>query len=109
METEKEWHFVTNLTKKRKKTRWFIGLKVVPRSNSWCWLSKSKAYVNDGLTGTWRWSIGEPNLLKTEKCGQMLRKGKYNNIPCQEKKYFEDPGYICEKQFSKFMMMPKLG
>ena len=108
METEKEWQFVKNLTEKRTKRRWFIGLKTVAGNNSWFWLSKRKAYVKDGLTGTWRWGKDEPNKLEKEKCVEMMRNGKYNNIPCQARGYYDDPGYICEKQFSKFMIMPKL-
>ena len=104
METEKEWHFVKNLTEKRTKTRWFIGLERVIGSYMWYWLSGSIAWVN----GTWRWNKGEPNNFKTEKCGEMLQNGKYQNILCQAINYFEDPGYICEKQVSKFMIMPKL-
>ena len=38
----------------------------------------------------------------------MLQNGKYDNIKCQADKYDENPGYICEKQVSKFMIMPKL-
>ena len=110
METEKEWHFVRNLTGelKRGKTRWFIGLETVDGSNTWSWLSKSKAYVNNGSTGTWRWSENEPNNFKKEKCGEMLQDGKYNNIACQKESYDGYPGYICEKQVSKFMIMLKL-
>ena len=51
---------------------------------------------------------GEPNSFKTEKCGEMMKNGKYNNIKCQADTYDENPGYICEKQVSKFMIMPKL-
>ena len=39
METEKEWHFVKNLTKKRTKKLWFIGLERVDGSHIWYWLS----------------------------------------------------------------------
>ena len=110
METEKEWHFVKNLTEKHKgnKRRWFIGLKRVDGSHAWCWLSERIACVNVTSTSTWRWSKGEPNNFETEKCGVMLRNGVYNNIPCRAKRYQDDPGYICEKQVSKFMIMPKL-
>ena len=108
METEKEWHFVKNLTEKRTKTLWFIGLERVNGSYMWYWLSGSIAWVNGTSAGTWRWNKGEPNNFKTEKCGEMWQNGKYQNIPCQAKNYFEDPGYICEKQVSKFMIMPKL-
>ena len=110
METEKEWHFVHNLTKKSEQTkiRWFIGLERVNGSHSWRWLSESIACVNEKSTGTWRWSTGEPNNFKTEKCGEMMKNGKYNNIKCQADKYDDDPGYICEKQVSKFMIMPNL-
>ena len=38
----------------------------------------------------------------------MMKNGKYNNIKCQAHKYDDNPGYICEKQVSKFMIMPKL-
>ena len=108
METEREWHFVMNLTKKRKKERWFIGLKIVDGSHAWCWLSGSIAYVNESSSGTWRWTKGEPNNFETEKCVEMLQYGKYNNIRCQAQHYDNDPGYNCEKQVSKFMIMPKL-
>ena len=109
METEKEWHFVKNLTiKRREKARWFIGLKTVNGSHTWSWLNESIAWVNGTSAGTWRWNNGEPNNFETEKCGEMLRYGKYNNIKCQGKNYDGDPGYICEKQVSKFMIMPKL-
>ena len=108
METEKEWHFVKNLVKNRRKVRWFIGLERVNRSHSWSWLSESIACVDETSTGTWRWNTGEPNNFKTEKCGEMTRNGKYNNIKCQANKYDDNPGYICEKQVSKFMIMPKL-
>ena len=68
METESEWHFVHNLTKKSEQTkiRWFIGLERVNGSHSWRWLSESIACVNEKSTGTWRWSTGEPNNFKTE-------------------------------------------
>ena len=108
METEKEWHFVKNLTINREKARWFIGLKTVNGSHTWSWLNESIAWVNGTSAGTWRWNNGEPNNFETEKCGEMLRYGKYNNIKCQGKNYDGDPGYICEKQVSKFMIMPKL-
>ena len=110
METEKEWHFVKSLTikHKRKKRHWFIGLKRVDGSHTWCWLSGNTACVNETSPGTWRWNKNEPNNFRTENCGEMLPKGKYNNIPCQATWYFGHPGYICEKQVSKFMIMPKL-
>ena len=108
METESEWHFIKNLIKKQRKVRWFIGLEGVNRSHSLSWLSESNACVNETSTGTWRWSKGEPNNFKTEKCGEMMKNGKYNNIKCQADTYDENPGYICEKQVSKFMIMPKL-
>ena len=110
METEKEWHFVHNLTKKseRTKIRWFIGLERVNGSHSWRWLSESIACVNETSTGTWHWNTGEPNNFEIEKCGEMMKNGKYNNIKCQADKYDDDPGYICEKQVSKFMIMPNL-
>ena len=38
----------------------------------------------------------------------MMKNGKYNNIPCQAHEHDDNPGYICEKQVSKFMIMPKL-
>ena len=47
-------------------------------------------------------------ILKKEKCVEMLQYGKYNNIKCQAQNYDNNPGYICEKQVSKFMIMPKL-
>ena len=110
METEKEWHFVHNLTKKnqRTKVRWFIGLERVNKSYSWSWLSENIACANETSNGTWRWSTGEPNNFKTEKCVEMMKNGKYNSIPCQAHSYDDNPGYICEKHFSKFMIMPKL-
>ena len=108
METEKEWHFVKNLTKKRRKVRWFIGLERVDGSYTWYWLSGSIAWVNGTSAGTWRWNKGEPNNFGKEKCGEMLQNGKYDNIKCQADTYDENPGYICEKQVSKFMIMPKL-
>ena len=109
METEKEWHFVKNLTEKRKKTRWFIGLRAVDNgSPKWSWLSESIAWVNGTSAGTWRWNKGEPNNFETEKCGEMLQYGVYNNIACQKKTYDGDPGYICEKQVSKFIIMLKI-
>ena len=110
METEKEWHFVKNLTEKNKgtKKRWFIGLEIADGSHTWCWLSESTACVNETSVGTWRWHEGEPNNFGTEKCVEMWNYGRYNNIPCQTDKYADEPGYICEKQFSKFMIMLKL-
>ena len=109
METAEEWHFVKNLTKKQTNTRWFIGLKRVDGSHKWYWVSGSIAGIVNGTSaGTWRWNEGEPNNFKTEKCGEMWQNGKYQNIPCQADVYDEDPGYICEKQVSKFMIMPKL-
>ena len=51
---------------------------------------------------------GEPNNIEREKCGEMMKNGKYNSIPCQAHSYDDNPGYICEKHFSKFMIMPKL-
>ena len=109
METEKEWHFVKNLTKKIEgKTRWFIGLKRANGSRTWCWVSESKACVNRTSTGTWRWNTHEPNNFGVEHCGEMLGNGKYNNIKCQIRNPGEDPGYICEKQVSKFMILTKL-
>ena len=110
METEKEWHFVHNLTKKNQltKVRWFIGLERVNKSYSWSWLSECIACVNETSTGTWRWNAGEPNNIEREKCGQMWKNGKYNSIPCQAHSYHDNPGYICEKHFSKFMIIPKL-
>ena len=106
METEKEWHFVLNLTKNRQ-ARWFIGLKRVNGSHKWSWLSERVAWVNDSSTGTWRWKEGEPNNFEKEKCGEMMKNGKYNNIKCQGKRYDDAPGYICEEQVSKFMIIPK--
>ena len=110
METEEEWQFIKRLTikHKRKKERWFIGLKRVNRSHTWCWLSGNTACVNETSSVTWRWNKGEPNKFGTENCGEMLKYGLYNNIMCQGTKYDGDPGYICEKQVSKFMIMPKL-
>ena len=110
METEKEWHFVKNLTlkHKRKKRHWFIGLKRVDGYHTWCWLSESIACVNVTSSERWRWSEGEPNNLEKEKCAEMWQNGKYNNIACQARNYYDDPGYICEKQVSKFMIMPNL-
>ena len=108
METEKEWHFVKNLTKKRRKTRWFIGLERVDGSHTWYWLSGSIAFVNGTSAGTWRWNKGEPNNFGKEKCGEIWKNGKYGNIKCQGTYYNDGPGYICEKQVSKFMIMPKL-
>ena len=109
METEKEWHFVKNLTKKIEgKKRWFIGLKRANGSRTWCWVSESKACVNRTSTGTWRWNTHEPNNFGVEHCGEMLGNGKYNNIKCQIRNPGEDPGYICEKQVSKFMILTKL-
>ena len=108
METEREWHFVMNLTKKLNKGRWFIGLKIVDGSHAWCWLSESIAYVNENSSPTWRWNNGEPNNFEREKCGEMTKNGKYNNIRCQGESYDDNPGYICEKQVSKFMIIPKL-
>ena len=108
METESEWYFVKNLTKKRTKTRWFIGLERVDGSHTWDWSSGSIAWVNGTSAGTWRWNTGEPNNFGKEKCGEMWLNVKYHNIPCQADVYDEDPGYICEKQVSKFMIMPKL-
>ena len=110
METEKEWHFVKNLTikHKRNKKRWFIGLKRVNGSHTWWWLSGIIARVNETSFGTWRWNRKEPNNFGKENCGEMLLRGKYNNIPCQTNSYDGRPGYICEKQVSKFMIMPKL-
>ena len=112
METEKEWDFVKNLIKKHKerKTRWFIGLQleIVDELHTWCWLRESIACVSITSTGTWRWNKGEPNNLEKEKCVEMWNNGKYNNIKCSERNHKEDPGYICEKQVSKFMIVPKL-
>ena len=71
-------------------------------------MSGSIAWVNGTSAGTWRWNTGEPNNFGKEKCGEMLQNGKYHNIPCQGRTYHGDPGYICEKQVSKFMIMPKL-
>ena len=107
METEKEWHFVKNLTKNHQ-GRWFIGLKRVCGSHTWSWLSESVAWDNDSSTGTWRWSDGEPNNFEKENCTEIMKDGKYNNIKCQGDGYDDSPGYICEKQFSKFTIMPKL-
>ncbi|PFX14517.1 LINE-1 retrotransposable element ORF2 protein [Stylophora pistillata] len=98
METDKEWHFVWNLIKNEKKTRWVIGLfESANSSNTWYWLSKSKAWVNENSDEKWRWNKGEPNNLNREKCVEMMQNGEYNNIKCQ-KPYYDDPGYICEKQ-----------
>ena len=108
METEKEWHFVKNLTEKQTKARWFFGLERVDGSYAWYWLSGSIAWVNGTSAGTWRWNTGEPNNFGKEKCGEMWLNVKYHNIPCQADVHDEDPGYICEKQVSKFMIMPKL-
>ena len=96
------------LNQKRTKTRWFIGLEIVDGSHTWGWLSGSIAWVNGTSAETWRWNTGEPNNFGKEKCGEMWLNGKYHNIPCQADVYDEDPGYICEKQVSKFMIMPKL-
>ena len=38
----------------------------------------------------------------------MWPNGKYNNIPCRAERYDDEPGYICEMQVSKFMIMLKL-
>ena len=108
METVSEWHFVKTLIKKRIKVRWFIGLERVDGSYTWYWLSGSIAWVNGTSAGTWRWNTGEPNNFGKENCGEMLQNGKYNNIRCQGDMYDGNPGYICEKEVSKFMIMPKL-
>ena len=108
METEKEWHFVHNLTKKQEKTRWFIGLKTFDGSHTWSWLNESIARINGTSAGTWRWNNGEPNNFETEECVEMWVNGKYNNIPCRASRYADKPGYICETQVSKFMIMLKL-
>ena len=112
METKREWHFVKNLAKKQTKTRrgkhQFIGLKRFDGSCAWSWLNKTIAWVNGTSAGTWRWNKGEPNKLEKEKCGEMWPNGKYNNIPCEAKNYYKNPGYVCEKQFCKFMIIPKL-
>ena len=108
METEEEWHFVKNLTKKRTKTRWFIGLERVDGSHTWNWLSGRIAWVNGTSAGTWRWNEREPNNFRIEKCGEMLQNGKYNNIRCKARPQYINPGYICEKQVSKFMIIPTL-
>ena len=107
METEKEWHFDRNLTKNKRKTRWFIGLfESANSSNTWYWLSKSKAWVNEDSDEKWRWNEGEPNNHNREKCVEMMQNGEYSNIECQKEKYDDNPGYICEKQVSKSMIMP---
>ena len=108
METESEWHFVHNLAKKQRETRWFIGLKRVDGSHTWCWLSESITCVNVTSSGTWRWNTHEPNNFGKENCGEMLKNGNYNNIKCQTRYHHEDPGYICEKQVSKFVILTKL-
>ena len=108
METEEEWHFVKNLIKKRTKELWFIALERVDGSHTWYWLSGSIARVNGTSAGTWRWNKGEQNNFGKEKCVEMWQNGKYRNIPCQARTYFKDPEYICEKQVSKFTIMPKL-
>ena len=105
METEKEWHFVHNLTKKQQKTRWFIGLKRVDGSHTWSWLTESIRWVKGTSAGRWRWNDGEPNHFETEHCVEMLENGKYNNIKCEADNYHDNPGYICENQVSKFMIM----
>ena len=46
--------------------------------------------------------------LKKEKCVEMWKNGKYNNIECKAARYDDNPGYICEKQVSKFMITPNL-
>lgn len=107
METESEWHFVKKLAEEQdeKRPRWFIGLRRVEEPQTWCWLSKKVACItgtaNGTAKGTWRWNEHEPNHPKTEKCVEMLKNGKYNNIKCQAEIYDDDPGYICEKHFSK--------
>ena len=80
----------------------------VSGSHTRCWLSESIACANETSSGTWRWNTGEPNNFKQEKCGEMIKNGKYNNIKCQAHTYDDNPGYICEKYFSVFMIMPKL-
>ena len=107
METESEWHFVKKLAEEQdeKRPRWFIGLKSVEEPQTWCWLSKKVACItgtaNGTAKGTWRWHINEPNHPKTEYCVEMLNNGKYNSIRCQAEIYDDNPGYICEKHFSK--------
>ena len=96
------------LNQKAKKSPLVLGLERVDGSYAWYWLSGSIAWVNGTSAGTWRWNKGEPNNFGKEKCGEMLQNGKYHNIPCQGRTYHGDPGYICEKQVSKFMIMPKL-
>ena len=108
METEKEWLFFKNLTKVRTKKRWLIGFERVDRSHTWHWLSGSIAWVNGISAGTWRWNKGEPNNLETEKCVEMWQNGKYSNMMCRGEHYDDNPGYICEKKFSKFVIMLKL-
>ena len=97
-----------NLIKKRTKELWFIALERVDGSHTWYWLSGSIARINGTSAGTWRWNKGEPNNFGKEKCGEMWQNGKYDNISCKARKYFKDSGYICEKQVSKFIIMPKL-
>ena len=72
METESEWHFVKNLTKKRRKVRWFIGLEGVNRSHSLSWLSESNACVN------------ETSTVKGYLVGFL--KGKEGRISCRRQK-----------------------
>ena len=96
------------LNQKAKKSPLVLGLERVDGSYAWYWLSGSIAWVNGTSAGTWRWNKGEPNNFGKEKCGEMWKNGKYANIKCQGTYYNDDPGYICEKQVSKFMIMPKL-
>lgn len=47
--------------------------------------------------GSWRWHDHEPNNIKRENCTEMLSNGKYNNVECEADRYYDNPGYICEK------------
>ena len=87
--TQDEVNFVFQHTIKTTYPFW-IGLryKRTKKENNatWMWSNGDKLKID-------KWAPGEPNLLDSERCGEVLRSSKnWNNLPCCRK-----IAWICEK------------
>lgn len=96
MESEEEWKFLkskVNDSQFKNGVRWYIGLR--NESDKWCWITSDNSCI-EAKFGASRWNTDEPNNRNTEGCVEMLKKGLYNNVPCNKSDV--DIGYICERE-----------